>query len=53
MAVGPRTAPRPGTSPLTSLCRGANRSATFTDLGPEVNRTTGVVGLRVAAGDLR
>jgi hypothetical protein len=31
----------------------ANRSATFTDLGPEVSRATGVVGLRFAATDLR
>jgi hypothetical protein len=31
----------------------ANRSATFTDLGPQVNRETGVVGLRFTAADLR
>jgi hypothetical protein len=31
----------------------ANRSATFTDLGPEVNRQSGVVGLRFTAADLR
>jgi hypothetical protein len=31
----------------------ANRSATFTDLGPNVNRESGVVGLRFTAADLR
>jgi hypothetical protein len=31
----------------------ADRSATFTDLGPNVDRGSGVVGLRFAAGDLR
>jgi hypothetical protein len=30
-----------------------NRSATFTDLGPSVDRATGVVGLRFTAADLR
>jgi hypothetical protein len=30
----------------------ANRSATFTDLGPNVNRRSGVVGLRFTAADL-
>jgi hypothetical protein len=31
----------------------ANRSATFRDLGPSVNRESGVVGLRFTAADLR
>jgi len=31
----------------------ANRSATFPDLGPEVNRESGVVRLRFTAADLR
>jgi hypothetical protein len=31
----------------------ANRSAMFTDLGPNVDRETGIVGLRFSAGDLR
>jgi len=31
----------------------ANRSAMFTDLGPNVNRESGVVGLRFTAADLR
>jgi hypothetical protein len=30
-----------------------NRSATFTDLGPNVDRVSGVVGLRFTAADLR